>query len=271
MTTPNPQKLSVMIAEDNEIDRRVLQEHCERFGWSAKAVASGGELLAEMTLAKERKSLPDCLLVDWYMPHLDGVTAIGQLLKLIPPTQMPAVVFITALDEMMVEAAREEIGDNLVLHKPIDPAELRAVVESSIVTPNAAVAVSATAGELAPSTDDDGWPSLRGIDIDSASTNVGGDLEFYQELCETFVPSTREALARIEPLIAADDREALRQEVHKLRGQLGTLGALEHQAKAGDIEAAVIEGFTYQVDLEALLVFVRALIDDMDRWIASTR
>jgi HPt (histidine-containing phosphotransfer) domain-containing protein len=113
------------------------------------------------------------------------------------------------------------------------------------------------------------WVSIRGIDSTSAEKNFAGDIDFYRELVATFIKTAPSALAEIESLIAGDERDALRQSVHKLRGQLGTLGAMRYHEQAGNVETALVNGFTYQIDLEGLLVYVRDLVDAMDEWLAS--
>lgn len=113
------------------------------------------------------------------------------------------------------------------------------------------------------------WVNIRGIDSASAETNFGGDIDFYRELVETFIASTPPVLTQIETLLASDARDELRHEVHKLRGQLGTLGAMAYRDKAGVIESALVDGFTYQIDLEELLIYLRELLADMQAWIAQ--
>jgi HPt (histidine-containing phosphotransfer) domain-containing protein len=102
-------------------------------------------------------------------------------------------------------------------------------------------------------------------------TNVGDDAEFFQELCDIFTDSAEEAMAQLAALKDTEEREALRNAVHKLRGQMGTLGALEYQALAGRVEQALVDELTYQDDLDALIVFVRQLVSGLRAWRLATQ
>ena len=262
----------ILLADDNDIDRRMLAEACSRLGWHVESVASGGELIGVVKVARERGTLPDCLLVDWYMPHLDGLATVNQLKEHLEPSEMPAVVLVTALDASMVELAEGEIGDHLILHKPVHIEDLLAVVDSAVgeITGDASLARSSEGAQSAPlaaEASGSGWPALRGIDTELARANVGDDIEFYEELCVAFINPAYEMIHQIEQLIPDDSRDELRQRVHKLRGQLGIMGARELQEKAGVVDVALVDGFTYQVDLEQLVVYIRALLIDMEEWV----
>ena len=47
------------------------------------------------------------------------------------------------------------------------------------------------------------------------------------------------------------------------------MGAMAYRDQAGAVESALVEGFTYQTDLESLLVYVRDLVIAMTEWLES--
>jgi CheY-like chemotaxis protein len=265
--------ISIMIAEDNEVDRRMLEAHCERFGWRITSVASGGELLAEIALANENGQAPDCLLIDWHMPHLDGLTTINRILEMRPEAEPPAIVLVTAMDATLVAMAADDLGAYPVLHKPVDSGLLFDVVSTACGNRGQTSGLSGESGQPSRVTQNEAseWPDLPGLDQAAMRTNVGDDAEFFQELCDIFTDSAEEAMAQLAALKDTEEREALRNAVHKLRGQMGTLGALEYQALAGRVEQALVDELTYQDDLDALIVFVRQLVSGLRAWRLATQ
>lgn len=89
---------------------------------------SGIEVLAECrnadeTLAALRAYRPDLLLLDVQMPDADGF----DVLKRIPPEQMPIVVFTTAYDQYAIQAFEAHALDYLL--KPFDQERLHRALE----------------------------------------------------------------------------------------------------------------------------------------------
>lgn len=82
--------LSILIAEDNPSNQRVLVEMLKRLGYRADAVASGVEAIQAL------QNRPyDLVLMDIRMPEMDGLTATKEIRKLWPD-KGPKVVAITA-------------------------------------------------------------------------------------------------------------------------------------------------------------------------------
>ncbi|HZU42325.1 MAG TPA: LytTR family DNA-binding domain-containing protein [Terriglobales bacterium] len=89
---------------------------------------SGIEVLAECrnageTLAALRAYRPDLLLLDVQMPDADGF----DVLKQVPPEQMPIVVFTTAYDQYAIQAFEAHALDYLL--KPFDQERLHRALE----------------------------------------------------------------------------------------------------------------------------------------------
>ena len=109
---PRPSSL-ILIAEDNEKNRKLMQVILQKAGYKI-AVAENGEDV--ICLAK--KVIPELILMDIQMPVMDGVEAI-RILKSDPETKDIPVI---ALTSYAMEGDRERFlreGFNGYIPKPI--------------------------------------------------------------------------------------------------------------------------------------------------------
>ncbi|MEW6502124.1 MAG: response regulator, partial [Thermodesulfobacteriota bacterium] len=84
----------ILVVEDQELNRFLLEEVLQRAGYAVLAAADGP---SARKLAREH--LPDLILLDVMMPEEDGYQTC-RLLKEEPVTAEIPVIFITALDEL---------------------------------------------------------------------------------------------------------------------------------------------------------------------------
>jgi signal transduction histidine kinase/DNA-binding response OmpR family regulator len=122
--TPAARALSVLVAEDNVINQRVVQAMLTHAGHAVRIAANGVEAVAAM-----RDGTFDAVLMDVQMPVLDGIGATRQIRELPPPKGCVPIIALTA-DAMT--GAREyyvEAGMDDYLSKPIASAALMAMLE----------------------------------------------------------------------------------------------------------------------------------------------
>lgn len=82
--------LSILVAEDNPSNQKVLVEMLKRLGYRVDAVANGIEVLHVLNIRPY-----DLIFMDIKMPEMDGLTAIKEIRKLWPDNG-PKVVAVTA-------------------------------------------------------------------------------------------------------------------------------------------------------------------------------
>jgi two-component system cell cycle response regulator len=111
---------SLLVVDDNAINRLMLSRHIERQGHTA-AVAENGIQALEML-----RSQPfDLVLLDIMMPEMDGY-AVLETLKADPALRDIPVIMISALDELDSVVRCIELGAQDYLPKPFNPVLLRA-------------------------------------------------------------------------------------------------------------------------------------------------
>jgi CheY-like chemotaxis protein len=123
LAVQNP--LSILVAEDNPSNRRVLVTMLKRMGYRPDAVADGKEVLQALELRPY-----DLVLMDVRMPEMDGITATREMRRLWPENG-PRVVAITAY---ALEGDREkclEAGMDGYIAKPVMVNELVEVLKES--------------------------------------------------------------------------------------------------------------------------------------------
>ena len=119
---PSLQGVRVLLVDDDAGARESVAAVLEQSGASVRAVESAAE--AVETLEREP---PDVLLSDIAMPGMDGYAFLGQARARLPGAQLPAAA-LTAYADATDRARALAAGFQAHLTKPVDPAELVAVV-----------------------------------------------------------------------------------------------------------------------------------------------
>jgi DNA-binding NtrC family response regulator len=113
----------ILVIEDNSNQRNGLCRLLERAGYEVRSAADGVE-----ALQKIRNSTFDLLLVDIWMPPMNGL----ELLELLPKESRPKALIITADEshELLLRTLREKAY--LSISKPVNPEELLQTVNRTL-------------------------------------------------------------------------------------------------------------------------------------------
>jgi putative nucleotidyltransferase with HDIG domain len=114
----------VLIAEDDETSRLVLEKSLDKWGYEVVVACDGNEALERF----QEPTAPKLAILDWMMPGLDGIDVcrkIREVKTLIPPH----VIMLTSRDEKKDVVTGLEAGANDFVPKPFDKDELRARLE----------------------------------------------------------------------------------------------------------------------------------------------
>jgi PAS domain S-box-containing protein len=115
--------LSILVAEDNPSNQKVIVTMLKRLGYRADVVADGKEVLQALGLRAY-----DLILMDVRMPEMDGITAT-QIIRTLQPKKGPKIVAITAY---ALEGDREkclEAGMDDYISKPLKMEKLVEVLK----------------------------------------------------------------------------------------------------------------------------------------------
>jgi two-component system chemotaxis response regulator CheY len=103
-----------LVVDDSRVVRKVARRILEAHGY---AVAEAGD--GQQALDSCRQSLPDCVLLDWNMPVMDGLTFLLKLRHEFGPDN-PLVVFCTTENDMDHIEQAITSGAQEYIMKPFD-------------------------------------------------------------------------------------------------------------------------------------------------------
>ncbi|UCH53073.1 MAG: response regulator, partial [Pseudomonadota bacterium] len=112
----------ILVADDNSLNRDLLERRLLAQGHDVETVANGLQALARL-----KRGGVSLLLLDIMMPELDGFEVLRHI-KADEALQNIPVIVITALDELESAARCIELGAEDYLAKPFNPTLLRARV-----------------------------------------------------------------------------------------------------------------------------------------------
>lgn len=114
----------ILIAEDDDLSRRLLEFTLTRFGCEVVAVRDGGEAWE----ALQRPEAPPLAILDWMMPVMDGLDLCRRVRAQAVP-EPPYIIMLTAKDRTEEVVAGLRAGADDYVTKPFEREELLARVQ----------------------------------------------------------------------------------------------------------------------------------------------
>lgn len=115
----------VLVVDDNETWREILSDSLKRFGIEADTIESGN--LAIKKAANGKKHY-DLILMDWNMPHLDGIETTKVLKQMYEGEVPPTIIMVSSFRQDSIMKLAKDAGIDLFLQKPINPSVLNDVL-----------------------------------------------------------------------------------------------------------------------------------------------
>jgi len=112
--------MKVLIAEDDQVSRRLLEVTLKRLGYEVIATQNGAEAWEVL----QEENAPQLAVLDWMMPELDGVD-VCRLVRERKSEKYVYIVFLTAKGQKKDIVTGLEAGADDYLIKPFDPQELK--------------------------------------------------------------------------------------------------------------------------------------------------
>ncbi|MEO6951480.1 MAG: response regulator [Polyangia bacterium] len=113
-----PGAARILIVDDDEDNRNLLQLVMSLEGFDAVMAESGEEALAMIA-----EQVPDLVLLDIMMPEMNGFEVIAELRRRYAPRHI-LVILVSALDDAKTRLLAREAGADDFFTKPIDRADL---------------------------------------------------------------------------------------------------------------------------------------------------
>jgi CheY-like chemotaxis protein/HPt (histidine-containing phosphotransfer) domain-containing protein len=243
--------LRVLVAEDNEVNQKLVQAILEKAGHDVVIVADGREAVRAV-----RSADYDLVLMDVQMPEMDGLAATREIRGLSGPAGRVPIVALTA---NALSGQKEEYlstGMDDYVTKPIVPRTLfRAIARTLRKAAHPATettdvnSMEDTYREAAMSDSDDGYGETIVADEDTtvplfdqeARDELVGTIgeEAFRSLLAIVPEEADRYLQDIEEAFRAGDLALARKAAHSLKGMASSCTAIRIASAAREIERGV--------------------------------
>jgi len=113
--------LHVLIVDDNDTNRRILEDQMQVWGIHAACAASAQEALEKMQDSSHGRT--DVVLLDMHMPGMNGIT-LAKVIKADPKLTRTRLIMLTSLGQLMDDDQLAKAGIDACLVKPVKQARL---------------------------------------------------------------------------------------------------------------------------------------------------
>jgi two-component system, chemotaxis family, chemotaxis protein CheY len=103
-----------LVVDDSRVVRKVARRILETRGYAVEEAGDGQQALEAC-----RRRLPDCVLLDWNMPVMDGITFLRVLRAEFGPDRPPVLFCTTENDMSHIEMAITSGAQEYIM-KPFD-------------------------------------------------------------------------------------------------------------------------------------------------------
>jgi CheY-like chemotaxis protein len=229
---PDLSNLHVLIAEDNEMNRMIIQKHFKDWKIKFKVAENGNEVVE---LVKQHTF--DLILMDIQMPIMDGYDATKIIRNTLP--QQKAGVPIIAVTAHATNTERVkclEAGMNDYLSKPFRSEDLLKKIcgfmDGRVNIPESRKEKISAASEKKETSSF----QFRVVDMDYLRRVAVNEPQFIQEMISIFLQRTPEALRTIRDSINAKDMQTVWQTAHRMKPTFSYMGMKNTSVLAADLE-----------------------------------
>ncbi len=245
----------ILVAEDNEVNQKVIRRQLALLGLAADLVENGRDALA----AWQRGGYA-LLLTDLHMPLMDGYE-LSRAIRSREDSEPGIPIIALTANALKGEADRcQDAGMNDYLSKPTTLDKLSALLKQWL--PQMAGATTETPEPGPVGVDEDGAFSV--LDLDILVGLVGNDPSMIEEFVRDYRHSAEQACSQLKLSVAARDHQAIVAIAHRLKSSSRAIGALALGNCCERLEqAGKVGGDGHEVDA-LFLEFRQALVAVVD-------
>ncbi len=251
--------LKVLLADDNIVNQKVAGRLLSKIGIEPDLAANGLEVLEALKNVRY-----DIVLMDIFMPEMDGFEATQKIIETYPVEKRPVIIAMSAnaTDSDRTHYLKSGMSDTV--NKPIRAEDLEQCIRkwAEVIREQKDKIITRLKEHKAP---------LRLIDESKISflqdIQTEADVVFFLELLDIYIAEFPKLLNFIRTAMEAKDRKNLIFYSHKLRGGSLTLGIEQISGICYRIEeAAKNNDFSSKTsDLtEQLIKMFGTIIDELD-------
>lgn len=210
--------LKILVADDNEINQKVIRKILERAGHQPLVVDDGEkalDLLSDQTFSM--------VVLDMSMPGMSGMEVLKAMRFMDTHASIP-VIILTANATSEAIAECKQAGANAYLTKPVNARKLLDTVAR--LAPNSKNKSYQPFVEEATNKPVQNKKSIKFLDVNVliGLTQLGGGVEFLQDLIEGFSRDGQQIISDLLTATEQKDFPDFQNVVHALQGSAGELG-----------------------------------------------
>jgi len=225
----------ILIADDNRINRLILEQILESAGYEVNVVSDGESALQRLTTGRYQAAV-----LDLHMPGLGGDDLLRRYRLLKPGVRTP-IVMLTADVTFDAKSDCAEAGADAFLTKPVAAETLLSTLERLIHERRVhTLPVQAAHADSAPAEAE--IPTLD-VSVLAELDRLSRDPSRLMAVIETFETEGETLLAHIAETVAARNHSAFAEWVHALKGNAMNVGAMQLAAACQRAEAAGVLDF----------------------------
>ena len=263
-------KLRILVADDNPTNQAILSQLLSSAGHSVLVASDGEEALDVF----EHEN-PDFALLDFNMPHRNGVEVVRAIRMMDPVAhRTPTIILSASVTQEARERALSAGADDFV-GKPFDAASLLSKVDSLAkhLRPDKRIVASRPAqtaqviGLPNKTLESNSDRNNRFIDYERLEEleDIARDSAFMTKLLRGFKGDVETLLQRIEAVVAVGDGASIPDLLHALKGAAVGVGAPELASMCDNSTTAEwCVGATAKLQLESFRSCIRETIAQLD-------
>jgi len=258
-----PRDARILLVEDNDVNRRLIQAFLEKAGVVAREACDGRE--AVEIIGRERF---DIILMDIQMPVMDGMEATRKIRAMEKERGGPHTPIIALTAHVMNGDKERFLSDGMddYVSKPIDRKVLLAKLEELLASEehgaDREVPIECDAGK-------DGPPPL--LDLKDLDERLDGNHKLAVKLFKMYIEECPTKLEALRASVAKNDLAEVKAVAHNIKGTSLNLSAKRAASIAAELEQAAKSNNIQLVDecigrldstLKETLEQMQALIDN---------
>jgi CheY-like chemotaxis protein len=244
----------ILVAEDNDTNRKVIHRQLQLLGLSAEMCVNGRD-----ALERWRGGGFALLLIDLHMPEMDGYELTAAVRREEGALHRTPIIALTANALRDEELRCLAAGMDAYLTKPVRLAKLKAVIDVWLDPAARARALQALARSSAR--------APPPVDLSVLVESVGDDPAVIDEVLRAFGKSAEQSSAELSQAVVDASPQAAADAAHKLKSAARSIGsnrlgqlcaAIEdaaHARRMGELNALVP---LFRVELQAVYSFLAA-------------
>jgi two-component system, sensor histidine kinase and response regulator len=177
------QGVRILVVDDNETNRRILEQWLRNWKAESAAVADGLTALEMLWGGAARKQPFALAIIDSQMPEIDGLT-LAQEIRRNPHLSECRIILLSSDDRPDDRRRRDELGIAAVAIKPIPQEELLKIIHRVLAKPESSSRVDEATRQ---GTSDQEGGTSAGVPRRPLKILVAEDNEFNQQVVEHFL------------------------------------------------------------------------------------